>query len=149
MMGFLRHTDQVRDISGEMELNLRAYDKNQTRHYHDYYNGVPYCGNPPHVDYSQFPPYEPGMARHPMPQVHGSMWLPREYSEPHFQSYYPYQPPPYEYPDRQSQQHAAQSSSSQSQQQGPQGGLADNFDMSSFYKHLGAYFGGPPGPSYQ
>ncbi|KAJ0770095.1 hypothetical protein HanPI659440_Chr07g0253151 [Helianthus annuus] len=147
MMGFLRHADSARHISGEMELNMRAYDENQTRHYHDYYVGVPYCGNPPHVDYSQLPPYEPGMPRHPIPQVHGSMWLPREYSEPHFQSSYPYQPPPYEYSTH---QQAAQSSSSQSQQRDPQGGgMADIFDMSSFYEHLGGYYGGPPGPSYQ
>ncbi|MFS8033144.1 hypothetical protein Hanom_Chr17g01566061 [Helianthus anomalus] len=123
MMRFLGRADRARHMSGEMELNLRAYDENQTQHYHEYYNGVPYCENPPHVDFSQVPPYELGMSHLPMPQVHGSMWLSREYSEPHFQGSYSYQPPLYEYPAQHSQQHATQSSSSQSQQQqGPQGG---------------------------
>ncbi|MFS7963699.1 hypothetical protein Hanom_Chr08g00741411 [Helianthus anomalus] len=95
MMGFLRCADRARHISGEMELNMRAYDENHTRHYHNYYNGVPYCENPPHVDFSQ-PPYEPGVPRLPMHQVHGSMWLPGEYSELHFERSYPYRPPPYD-----------------------------------------------------
>ncbi|KAJ0700852.1 hypothetical protein HanOQP8_Chr10g0372771 [Helianthus annuus] len=67
MMGFLRRAYRARHISGEVELNMRAYDENQTRYYHNYYNGVPYCENPPHVDFSQLPPYEPGMPRLPMP----------------------------------------------------------------------------------
>ncbi|MFS7890471.1 hypothetical protein Hanom_Chr00s000095g01619361 [Helianthus anomalus] len=52
MMGFLRRANRACHISGEMELNMRAYDENQTRHYFNYYNGVPYCENPPHVDFS-------------------------------------------------------------------------------------------------
>ena len=120
---------------------MRAYDENQYRRHLDYYAGAPYVENPPYVDYSTLPPYEPGMPRHPSPQVHGSMWLPQEYLAPHYQSSYPYQPPPYEYPQQQQQ--------SQQQQQQDDQGLGGIFNMSAFYEHLGEYYGGPPGPSYR
>ncbi|KAF5810009.1 hypothetical protein HanRHA438_Chr04g0173971 [Helianthus annuus] len=103
--------NRILHMSHEMDLNMWAFDENQLRRHKDYYLGVPYVENPPYVDYSQEPSYQPGMVRHSMPQVHGSMWLPREYSEPHFQSSYPYQPPPYEYPSQQQQQQEPQSSS--------------------------------------
>ncbi|MFS7945851.1 hypothetical protein Hanom_Chr06g00528991 [Helianthus anomalus] len=89
------------------------------------------------------------MARHPTPQVHGSMWLPREYSEPRFQSSYPYHPRTYEYSSQQRHQQDPQSSSQLHQDPPSGGGLAGIFDISSFYDTLGSYYGGPPGLSYQ
>ncbi|MFS7916037.1 hypothetical protein Hanom_Chr02g00172391 [Helianthus anomalus] len=74
----------------EMDLNMRAYDENQLKRHHDYYMGVPYVENPPYVDYSSEPPYIPGTARHANPQVHGSMWVPSEYTTPDYQSSYLY-----------------------------------------------------------
>ena len=143
MMEHNTQLDRMRHLDEQMELNMRAYDENQWRRHTDYYQGVPYVENPPYVDYSQEPPYQPGMIRHPTPQVHGSMWVPQEYTAPHYQSSYPYQPPPYEYPSQQQQP--------QPQQQGEPAaeGLSSIFDMSAFYEHLGGYYGGPPGPSYQ
>ncbi|KAF5759155.1 hypothetical protein HanRHA438_Chr16g0750071 [Helianthus annuus] len=85
-------------IGNEMNLNLWAYDENQTRRHNDYCLGAPFVQNPSYVDYSQLPPFQPGMVRPPTSQVHGSMWLPRVYLEPHFQSSYPFRPPPYQYP---------------------------------------------------
>ncbi|KAJ0820389.1 hypothetical protein HanPSC8_Chr16g0707401 [Helianthus annuus] len=135
-------------IGNEMNLNLWAYDENQTRRHNDYCMGVSFVQNPPYVDYSQLPPFQPGMVRPPTPQVHGSMWLPRVYSKPHFQSSYPFRPPPYQYPSQQQSQQEKQSSSAQQQQDPPATrGLADVFDMSSFYDTLGNYYGGPK-PSY-
>ncbi|MFS7985976.1 hypothetical protein Hanom_Chr11g01005041 [Helianthus anomalus] len=92
---------RVVHIGNEMNLNLWAYDENRTRRHNDYCMGVPFVENPPYVDYSQLPPFQPGMVRSPTPPVHGSMWLPRVYSEPHFQSSYPFRPPPYQYPSQQ------------------------------------------------
>ncbi|KAJ0743870.1 hypothetical protein HanPI659440_Chr10g0380951 [Helianthus annuus] len=135
-------------IGNEMNLNLWAYDENQRRRHNDYCMGVPFVQNPPYVDYSKLPPFQPGMVRPPTPQVHGSMWLPRVYSEPHFQSSYPFRPPPYQYPSQQQNQQEQQSSSAQQQQDPPAtGGLADIFDMNSFYDTLSSYYGGPK-PSY-
>ncbi|MFS8033975.1 hypothetical protein Hanom_Chr17g01575811 [Helianthus anomalus] len=68
-----------------MELNMREYAENQMRRQTDYYQGVPYVENPPYVDYSQEPPYQPGMLRHPTPQVHGSMRVPSEYTKLHIE----------------------------------------------------------------
>ncbi|MFS7987706.1 hypothetical protein Hanom_Chr11g01026031 [Helianthus anomalus] len=94
---------------------------------------------------AQMSQYQPGIARHPTSQVHGSMWVPSEYTTPHNQSSYPYQPPPYEYLSHQLQQ---QQQSSQ-QEEAAAGGLANIFDISAFYEHLGGYYDHPPGPSYR
>ncbi|MFS8008879.1 hypothetical protein Hanom_Chr14g01278071 [Helianthus anomalus] len=75
LMAYMRQSDQLRHMDAHIERNLLAYDKNQTRRHLDYYVGVPNVENPPYADYIQLPPYEPGMPRQPMPQVHGSMWL--------------------------------------------------------------------------
>ncbi|MFS7914341.1 hypothetical protein Hanom_Chr02g00152251 [Helianthus anomalus] len=99
---------RMRHLSDQMELNMMAYDENQLRKHMDYYQGVPNVENPPYVDYSQEPPYQPGMPRHPTPQVHGPMWVLSEYAAPHYQSSYPYQPPPFEYPSHKQQQPSEQ-----------------------------------------
>ncbi|MFS7912763.1 hypothetical protein Hanom_Chr02g00133691 [Helianthus anomalus] len=70
-------------LNEHMELNMRAYDENQWRRHSNYYQGVPYVENPPYVDYSREARYQPCMARHPALQVHGSMWVPLEYTTPH------------------------------------------------------------------
>ncbi|MFS8021435.1 hypothetical protein Hanom_Chr16g01427371 [Helianthus anomalus] len=73
-----------------MEINMQAYEENQWMGHSDHYQGVPYVENPPYVDYSREPPYQPGMTRHLATQVHGSMWVPSEYMAPIYQSSYPY-----------------------------------------------------------
>ncbi|MFS7977225.1 hypothetical protein Hanom_Chr10g00901571 [Helianthus anomalus] len=76
------------------------------------------------------------MARHPTPQVHGSMWAPSEYTAPHYQSSYSYQPPPYEYLSQQSQQ----------QGEPTEGGLADIFLYECILRASWRVLQSPTGP---